>query len=63
MNNIKIKLRCSYCNDIIKFYVEPFDDKDNRLVNLLIKDNTLLCKKCTNNEKARKWLGNRIMNR
>ena len=63
MNDIKIKLRCVYCNDYIKSYIEPFNDKDIRLLNLLVKDSTQLCKKCANTKEARIWLTNYIMNK
>ena len=62
MNNIKIKVKCSYCNKSIIHYSEPSNESDNKLMNLLIKDNTALCKGCANNTDTRIWLSEYIMN-
>ena len=63
MNNFKITIKCVYCKDIIKTNVKAYDDSDKRLLTLLIKDNTLLCKKCIKNPESRIWLSNYILNK
>ena len=63
MNNIKIKIKCSYCNGEIKRYLSPSNKSDMKLINLLIEDNVILCEKCANNSEARIWLSNYILNK
>ena len=63
MNNIKIKIKCSYCGGNIESYVEPFNESDNRVLKHLIQDNTLLCEKCVNNSEARIWLSDYMLNK
>lgn len=63
MNNIKIKIKCAYCGDEKKRDLEPSSKSDARLVNLLIKDDVILCEKCANNSEARIWLSDYILNK
>ena len=61
MNSFKISVKCAYCKEIIKTNIKTQDDSDKRLLTFLIKDNTVLCKKCVNNSKARIWLSDYIL--
>ena len=61
MNTIKISVKCANCKEIIKKDIESHDNSDKRLLILLIKDNTVLCKRCRNTSKARVWLSDYIM--
>lgn len=62
MNNIKIKVKCSYCNKDITRYTEPSNESDSKLIKLLLKDNTTLCRDCARDSNARVWLSEYIMN-
>ena len=62
MNNGNITAKCSYCNNDVIYEKELYNESDTKILMLMIKDNTVLCRGCVNDSKATMWLSDYIRN-